>query len=88
MNATDLIIGMSLMLSGAAYHDDGYVEVGAAVHSIRLDAPEIDLGQSIFEVEAGLEYDRTKIFFRHNSGFTKTEQGGGFNLIGFKYRVK
>jgi len=88
MDATDLIIGLSLMLSGAAYHDDGYIEIGAGIHSERLDSPEINLSRSIFEVEAGLEYEKTKIFFRHNSGFTKREQGGGFNLIGIKYRIK
>jgi len=89
MDATDLIIGLSLMLSGAAYHDDGYIEVGAGIHSERLDAPEIiGLGSSIFEVEAGLEYKKVKIFFRHNSGFTAREEGGGLNLIGVKVRIK
>ena len=58
MNATDLIKGISLLISGAAYHDDGFIAVGAASHSEAVDGPEIDLSTSVFEVEAGLEYDQ------------------------------
>jgi len=88
MNPSELIIGMSLLFGSAAISDDAYIDVGYALHSPRLDSPEVNLDKSIFEIETGLEFGKTKVFFRHNSGLLTHETGGGFNLVGVKYRIK
>ncbi len=85
---SDLIIGMGLIFGGASAIDNSYIDVGYAIHSTRLDSPEVNLDASIFEIETGIEFGRTKIFFRHNSGIQTHETGGGFNLVGAKYRIK
>ncbi len=82
------MIGMSLLFGSAAMSDDAYINVGYALHSTRLDSPEVNLDKSIFELETGIEFGKTKLFFRHNSGLLTHEKGGGFNLVGVKYRIK
>jgi len=85
INLSDLIIGMSLLFGTAAMSDDAYIDVGYALHSTRLDSPEVNLDKSIFEIETGVEFGKAKVFFRHNSGIQTHEIGGGFNLIGVRY---
>ena len=84
----DLILGIALLMGGAAATDDGYIEVGAALHSPRYDAPEIDLSVPVGTVEAGIQKGRFKLYYEHISGLTATEEGAGLNMIGFKVRIK
>jgi len=84
----DLILGIAVLIGGAAAHDDGYIDVGLAMHSNAYDGPEVRLSNPLGTVEAGIQSGRYKVYFEHISGLSTVEEGAGLNMIGIKVRIK
>jgi len=84
----DLILWIAILIGGAAANDDGYIDVGLAMHSNAYDGPEIILSNPLGTIEAGIQKGRYKVYYEHISGLSSQEEGAGLNMIGVKVRIK
>ena len=81
------LISAYILAGGLALGNGGYIEAGVGV-APSINKPEVHLNTPVFDGEIGKQFGNVSIYARHSSGILQTETGGGFNLIGVKYRWK
>lgn len=76
------ILGAFTMIQGCA------LNVGTAIHSNGLDAPEVKLDNPIFIARATKEIGESVTgFCEHHSGIFTREDGLGYNFCGISYKI-
>jgi len=65
------------------------IQLGLAVHTTRLDSPEVDLGNPLIVLRAAYPVTKnSEVFYEHDSAAFITEEGYGFNKFGYMYKLK
>lgn len=84
----DFILINALLFGGSFASENSYIDISIGYQPAKFNEPEIHLDSQVVQWEFGKKFKHGKVFYQHSSGLFTEEIGYGFNLVGYKYRIK